>query len=311
MEESKFNVSVIVPVYNNKRGITKFLKSLLNQNYNKDLFEIIIVDNGSTDGTVENIKQFDVTLLLEHNKLRSPYSARNRGIEKASGNIIALLDSTCIPKENWLSEGVRCFHKEKADIVGGNIIFRYDGKKTAAKMFDAITNVKMKQSIEERKIAKTGNLFIRREVFNIIGLFPEGIRSGGDVRWTRKASSAGFKIVFCKDASVNYPAKPLRKLIKKQWRVGLGQPGIWLEEGEKNNNFILVLKRLLNRLLFLHIIQQKKEVQPLKEILVAKEMKKYRLRVLLIGFFINIIMITANCIGMLNLKSNSEKKKND
>jgi len=299
---SNLYISIIVPIYNYNRNVSKFLKSLMEQNFNRNQYEIIMVDNGSTDNTVNTLKKYAVKVILEHDHLNSPYSARNRGIERAKGNVIVLLDSTCIPIKTWLTEGIRCLKKEHADIIGGNLIFRYDGKKTAAKVLDAITNVKMKNSIEERKIAKTGNLFIRREVFNTIGLFPEGIRSGGDVRWTRRAVRAGFKMVFCEAASVSYPAKPLVNLIKKQWRVGLGQPEIWLQEIEENYNFIYVLKKFLSKLVLLHIIKPKKEAKPLKGIILKEEKNIFRLKVLVIGLLINIIMIMANYIGIFNLK---------
>ena len=116
-------------------------------------------------------------------------------------------------------------------------------------------------------------------------------------------------MVFCECASVSKFSIPLGKLIKKQWRVGLDQPCVWFEEGEKRNDFLLVLKRLLERLLFLSIIKPKKEVRPLKRMLETKEMKKYGFRLLLIGFFINITMNIANFIGMFKLKSVSKEKK--
>jgi len=306
MEDLSFSnlyISVIVPVYNYNRRIGKLLKSLIDQNFNRNQYEIIIVDNGSTDGTVNTVKKWAVKVVLEHNYLCSPYSARNRGIERAKGNIIVLLDSSCIPKKNWLSNGIHCLENKKADIVGGNIVFRYYGKKTAGKIFDAITNVKMKESIIDRNVAKAGNLFIRREVFNNVGLFPEGIRSGGDVRWTRSATDAGFKLVYCKDASVWYPAKPLGKLIKKQWRVGLGQPSIWFEEGDKHYDLLLALKIFLKRLVFLSLIKSNKKGNPLINIFEVNELKKYRFRLLFIGFLINTIMLLANYFGLFKLRS--------
>jgi len=309
MEESKFKVSVVAPVLNNKKRITKFLEALLNQNYNKDLYEIIIIDNGSSDGTIDIIKKFDVILLFEHEKLGSPYSARNRGIEKASGDIIALLDSDCIPKGDWLSKAIACFHNKEADIIGGKVIFHYDGEKTAAKIFDANNNIQMKESILERQIAKTANLFVRREVFNHIGLFPEGIRSGGDVRWTKHASFSGFKIVFCEKACVWKPARGIKGLIKKHWRVALVHPTIWLEEGGGNYDFLLLLIIFLKRLTFFSLIKPHKKVQSFKKMLKNKDIKKYRIRILLIGFFIYIIMNLANFVAILKMVFTSIRNK--
>ena len=71
----------------------------------------------------------------------------------------------------------------------------------------------MEESIKTRGVAKTANLLIKSIIFQKIGLFPEKIRSGGDVIWTRKAVDAGFKLVYCKNSVVNYDAKSFRKLI--------------------------------------------------------------------------------------------------
>jgi len=93
-----------------------------------------------------------------------------------------------------------------------------------------LTNIRMRESVEKKK-AKTANLFVRREVFETIGLFPEGVRSGGDVRWTRRAVDEGYVLCFCQGARVWKAARPLRALLKKQWRVAKGQPAIWKREG--------------------------------------------------------------------------------
>src|SRR5690606_14677185 len=150
-------------------------------------------------------------------------SCRNRGIEIAKGAVIVLLDATCVPTEDWLFNGIKFLQETDADIVGGNVLFDFEGKMTAGKIYDSLTNIKMKESIE-KGIAKTANLFIKRSAFDKVGMFPEGIRSGADVRWTYRATSNGLKLMFCPEAVVMKPARGFKELIKKQWRVGSHQP---------------------------------------------------------------------------------------
>lgn len=302
MDNSKYNdhtVSVVVPVCNNEKGIDSFLKALLSQNYNKDLYDIIVIDNGSTDKTREKVKKFNVKLLLEHEHLGSPYSARNRGIESSKGEIIALIDSNKIPKKDWLSEGINCLERSNADIVGGNVIFRFNGKITAGKVFDANTNIRMRESIEKRNVVKTANLFVRRVVFNSVGLFPEGVRSGGDIRWSRRASKAGFELSYCKHSSVYYSAKPLGKLIKKHWRVQLAKPTIWFEDFR---SYIMVIKKFLKIDSLLSLKDQKQELKPLKKRNDTGHIKEYRLSLLMITFLFRVIKIIANYIGIFKIK---------
>lgn len=226
-------VSVIIPVYNDAERLRQTLVALLAQTYPSECYEVIVVDNGSTDASPEVVRSYDgVTLLYENEHRSSPYSARNRGIEVAKGEIIALLDATCVPVREWIAQGVRCLSSKGADLVGGNVEFSFQGEPTAGELFDSITNIRMRESVQQGK-AKTANLFVRRGVFDAMGLFPEGIRSGGDVRWTRRATEEGYVLVFCEGATVRKPARRLWALLKKQWRVAQGQPAIWRQEGRE------------------------------------------------------------------------------
>ena len=101
LNHNSYKVSVIIPVYNDKRGIKKCLKSLLEQNYNKELYEIIIVDNGSTDGTKEFLKKSPVKF-LEENDIQSSYASRNKGIKHSKNEILCFTDSDVIVDKNWI-----------------------------------------------------------------------------------------------------------------------------------------------------------------------------------------------------------------
>src|SRR5690606_18254440 len=92
-------------------------------------------------------------------------------------------------------------------------------------IIDATINIKMKEAIE-RGVAKTASLFVRREVIETIGVFPEGIRSGGDVLWTGKATDKGYILLYEPNSVVYKQARPLVELIKKQFRVGKGKSKI-------------------------------------------------------------------------------------
>lgn len=186
-------VSIIIPVYNDAKVIDKTLHSIY-QNQKSDIdLEVIIVDNGSNDNISEKLQKYDIKLISESENLNSPYSARNRGIEISKGDIIVLLDATCRPNKNWLQNGLKClFNEAKTDIVAPEVKFDFQGKITFAKIFDSLFNIRMKESVNNRKVAKTARLFIKKSVYDKIGLFPEKVRSGADVRWTKKATNAGF-----------------------------------------------------------------------------------------------------------------------
>ena len=226
-------VSVIIPVFNDAADLQLTLTGLEQQTYPQAQFEVIVVDNGSTDRSVKVAQQFPfVRLLYEHHHTASPYSARNRGLEVARGEVIALLDATCVPEPIWLAEAIKAFAQRKADLVGGNVAFRFASERpSVAELYDAMTNIRMREAILLRKVAKTANLLVKRSVFEAIGPFPEGVRSGADVRWTRQVTRAGYKLVFCETAKVNKAARSHWQLLKKQWRVAKNQPAVWAEAG--------------------------------------------------------------------------------
>lgn len=294
MNSKSLTASVIIPVYNDADSIVKVLRALEKIEYTIPC-EIIVVDNGSEDNTMQNVKDFPgVKLLTEHHYKNSPYSARNRGIEQSNADIIILLDSTCTPVKDWFIQGVNCLIQNNADIVGGDVQFDFEGRMTAGKIYDSLTNIKMQLSIENKKVAKTANLFIRREVFEKVGFFPEGIRSGADIIWTGKVTALNHKLIFCKNATVFKKARPFLELVKKQWRVGLHQPLIWKEKKMDKTfpeMFLNLLKPIWPQNVW-NLIDEKG----------TAEMKRHFINILLVAQVIKWISNLANIKGSLRLK---------
>lgn len=222
-------VTVIVPVYNDAQRIGTCVGALLAQTYPRDCYEVIVVDNGSSDATREVAGRFPITVLVE-NEIQSSYAARNRGIRHAKGELLAFTDSDCTPAPQWIAEGVRAMREQGADLVGGNVRFVYSPSPTGAEVYDSISNLQMEQSIRERKVAKTANLFVRRSVFDEVGLFQDGLQSGGDIFWTKQATSAGKRLVYAPTAEISHPTRRLRELLRKQYRVGRGHRGVRARE---------------------------------------------------------------------------------
>src|SRR6476646_11757769 len=90
-------VSVVVPVYNGEETIKTCVESLVGLDYPRDRFEVLIVDNKSTDGTRRVVEKYPVTLLQEA-AVQSSYAARNLGVARSSGEIIAFTDADCVPE---------------------------------------------------------------------------------------------------------------------------------------------------------------------------------------------------------------------
>lgn len=224
-------ISVIIPYRNNAEEVEQLVNHLTKQSYPSEIIEIILINNGSEDNLIRSDFSSENLILLDEKKYdNSPYSARNRGIEVSIGEILVFIDANSFPVSDWLEKGVDFLQAEMLDIVAGAVKFDYRDKVNAAKITDALTSIRVKEAVLERGVAYTANLFVRKEVFSKIGLFEEGIRSGGDVRWTGNAGSSGYKIGYAEDAVVYKFARSARELYRKKIRTGKGYFFSWKEE---------------------------------------------------------------------------------
>ncbi len=219
-------VSVIVPVRNGAAHVGECLTALCAQTWPAEALEVIVVDDGSVDETRARVRDFPVTLLTARGT-GSPYAARNAGISHARGEILAFTDSDCVPVKEWVAQGVATLEAEAADLAGGQVRFRCSEPPRTAELVDGLHNLDHERSIPERGVAKTGNLFVRRSVFEAIGPFDPERRSGEDVAFSTRAGGAGYTLVYAPEALVEKRARGALSLWRKQWRVGRGQFALW------------------------------------------------------------------------------------
>ena len=111
-------VSIIIITSNSEDTITKCLSSLFNVNYPREKFEVIIIDAGSTDRTIEMVKNFPVDKILVKKGVRG--KARNIGVQEAKGEIVAMVDSDLSsPNNDWLVNAVKEFKDPRIALVRG------------------------------------------------------------------------------------------------------------------------------------------------------------------------------------------------
>ena len=121
MKNYQFYVSVLIPTYNEENYIENTLSNLLNNTYPQNLFEIIVVDGGSTDSTVSRVNNIiennnNIKIYKNLNKIQS--SGLNIGIEKAKGDIIIRADAHAIYDKNYISESVKLLSDNDYQNVG-------------------------------------------------------------------------------------------------------------------------------------------------------------------------------------------------
>jgi len=117
MDESR-RVSVIIPAHNEAEFIPRVIRAVLAQPPAEAELEVIVVDDGSTDGTPQAARAAGARVLELAGTGGNPAAARNRGAAAAGGDPLIFLDADCIPGEGWLA-AILAAHERRATVVGG------------------------------------------------------------------------------------------------------------------------------------------------------------------------------------------------
>ena len=216
-------ISIIIPAYNSEETVGKTIESLLKQNYPKKNYEIIIVDDGSTDRTIDIVKKFKNVRLIKQ-KHKGPAAARNLGVKHAKGDIVLFTDADCVPSKNWIKNMIKPFKNKKIVGVSGSyktlnkdkLIARFAGYEIA----DRHESMKKEKNID---FIGTFSAGYRKNIFLKFCGFDESfpIASGEDPELSFKISKAGLRMVFQPEAFVHHRhPETLQKFLKQKfWRA--------------------------------------------------------------------------------------------
>lgn len=196
-------ISVVIPLYNKEKQIAITLQTVLNQTF-KD-FEIIIVNDGSTDNSVAEVEKIkDSRIRIINQKNAGVSAARNRGIEEAKYDLIAFLDADDEWKPEYLETQYNLFLKyPECSVFAVNYEFRdSNGKTTPTKVNklpfsseDGILSNYFEVASYSHPPLWTSAIVVRKDAINNIGGFPVGIKSGEDLlTWAKLAVK--YKITF-------------------------------------------------------------------------------------------------------------------
>lgn len=216
-------VSVILPVYNDSERLTGCLEALEKQTYHRDLYEIIVVDNNSTENIRTIVSRFNQASYEIEPKVGS-YAARNKGISVARGTVFGFTDSDCIPNIDWIEKGVKHVIDGYQYVAGKiSIFFKNSDQPTIAELYDSLNCLNQQLYLESGNFGATANLFVSKEVFEKVGLFNAGLKSGGDMEWGQRVFAAGYQQAYRSDILVLHPARhSIEEIRKKTVRVTRG-----------------------------------------------------------------------------------------
>ncbi len=166
--------SVIIPFLNEERWLPSCLQSLRCQTIDPALFEVICIDNGSTDRSAEIVRA-DPRVILLGERRRDPYLARNRGIAVAKGRHIAFLDADCVAHPDWLAEMWNEIRHSDASIVIGYLAYPRPISALLG-LYEDYEDFKLRHILRAGLVncyfGHAGNMVVRADIFAELGPFP-------------------------------------------------------------------------------------------------------------------------------------------
>jgi glycosyltransferase involved in cell wall biosynthesis len=215
----KPSISVIIPVFNTEKYLAQAIKSVLEQTVQPD--EIIVVDDGSTDKSVEVARHFEPRIKIITQQNKGAGAARNAGIKQASGEYLAFLDADDLWVENKLKQQLSYLENHpETDMIFG-IVAQFVSPELSAEH-----QSKLKTELEKMPGYVTGAMLIKHETFMKVGLLNEKLELGEFIDWFSRA----------KDMGLNYNL--LDEIVLKR-RIHTTNLGIYKKQNLKDYTSIL------------------------------------------------------------------------
>lgn len=209
-------ISVIIPVYNDKR-VENTIKSLKNNSYSE--YEVILVDNNSTDSSIKEIaEKHEIKYILA--KQPSSYIARNKGAELAQGDILVFLDSDCVVADNFLQNIFKAFEENIDGLMGKiNGINKNKTAEMEQRFYEEITADFLNNEQKRLTRIDTRNFAIKKQVFEKLKGFNTELKFGGDMEFGARLHDGNFNIVYNDQVIVEHENETkIYRIIKKRIR---------------------------------------------------------------------------------------------
>ncbi|MCW2544961.1 MAG: glycosyl transferase, group 2 family protein [Frankiales bacterium] len=206
-------VSVVVPVLDGGTGLARCLDALHGQSGSVP-FEVVVADNGSRDGSADLARAHPVSPEVVTEPRRGSYAARNAGIAVARGGFVAFTDADCIPVADWVVQGVAAL--ESASVIGGQVHPHRSAQPSVWERYDSAIYLQQEDLVRFQGYAATANLWVRREVLDVVGGFDPDLQSSGDLEWGHRAAASGFPTAYGEEVIVEHAP---RTTAAQTWRL--------------------------------------------------------------------------------------------
>jgi glycosyltransferase involved in cell wall biosynthesis len=225
-------VSVVIPMRNEEEHIFKCLQSVVEQDYPKDLMEVLVVDGMSGDKSGKIAREFARKykfIRVMMNPKRSTASSLNSGIVESRGEVIVRMDAHCLFHQDYIHACIQVMGETGADNVGGYVVplgTRYIQKAIALVMgsFFGIGSTRFSRGNRGMFVDTVSFGAYRRQVFEKIGLYDENATYGEDDELNLRLTQSGGRIFLSpRIISEYYPRSSISSLWKQYYNYGRGK----------------------------------------------------------------------------------------
>jgi glycosyltransferase involved in cell wall biosynthesis len=213
-------VSVVIPHFNDLDALSICIASLQRQTWPIESIEIVVADNNSACG-IEPVIAAAPGCRVVPAPIQGAGPARNAGAAVARGEILAFIDSDCHPHPEWVENGVRAL--AKYDFAGGKVVIaaRDPLRPTPVEAWEVVFGFDFERYILIEGYTGTGNMWVWRKVFDVVGGFRAGVAE--DMDWSFRATAAGFRLGYEPKAVVSHLARSDWQELLKRWRRVLAE----------------------------------------------------------------------------------------
>lgn len=219
-----YQIAVVVPVWNGRAILGRCLEAIAQQTLPREAYQVIVVDNGSSDGTAEIARSFPGVTVLEEPAPGS-YAARNRALGHVDAPITAFTDADCVPAPDWLERVAEAAAAHPGfGVLAGRIDLFDEGEQEAPVFGDYERLFSFPQNHAARGNCATANWASETALLRRLGGFDASLKSGGDRQMALRIKESGHPLVYVPAMIVRHPVRANRaELVRKRKRLSGGR----------------------------------------------------------------------------------------
>jgi cellulose synthase/poly-beta-1,6-N-acetylglucosamine synthase-like glycosyltransferase len=218
-------VSIVVPTYNRGEALLTCINSLFALSYPADRYEVVIVNDGSSDDTEKVLRSCEKNAKCAYKwftqKNAGIAGARNTGIKNSSGEIICFTDDDCVADKNWITELLKGFDKESVGGVGGNV--KAEWLSNVYDRYAEDAGLLSQEKFKSMNFLIGCNSAYRKAVLEKIGYYDVFLNACEDLDLSIKTQLSGYTLNYVPEAIIYHIHRAsLKGLFSQQYRNGIG-----------------------------------------------------------------------------------------